>query len=494
MDFSELLLWASLVLTCIHFLHLLTRKDSGKVKLPPGPVPLPIVGNLFQIGDKPNESLAELAKKYGPLMTLRLGRVLTVVVSSSNMAKEVLQTHDQAFAGRTVPDAVRALNHNKASMVFLPPNSYWRKLRMICTTQIFTTQKLESSQVLRHQKVQQLVAHIGKNCVMGDSVDIGRAAFACTLNMLSNTVFSVDLVDPDSESAQDFKDTVWNIMEEVGKANLSDYFPFLRSIDLQGIRHRTAAVYRKVHVAFDGLIEQRLLSRASSKSPRMNDFLDVLLDHKENDDKFAINDLLLDLFVGGTDTSSNTLEWAMAELLRKPDAMAKAQSEIMQTISLEQRVEESDIARLPYLQAVVKETLRLHPPAPFLIPHRAESNVDICGFTIPKNTQVLINVWAISRDANIWPNPTTFLPERFLGSQVDFRGQDFELIPFGAGRRICPGLALGSRIVHLMLASLLRSFSWKLPDGTTPEDMDMRDKFGVTIKKAVPLRAIPINN
>ncbi|XP_077245708.1 geraniol 8-hydroxylase-like [Tasmannia lanceolata] len=495
MDYSDLVLWISLLYSCIHVLLILARKQSGKGKLPPGPVPLPIIGNLFKLGDKPNESLAELAKTYGPLMTLRLGCITTVVVSSANMAKEILQKNDKAFAGRTVLDAVRALDYNKASMVWQQPNSCWRQLRTMSNTQIFTTQRLDSNKELRWKKVQQLIDHIGKNCKTGQAVDIGRAAFACTLNLLSNTTFSVDLVDQNSESAQDFKALIWDIMEEVGKPNFSDYFPVLRLMDLQGIRRNTTAHFKKLYVLFDGLIEERLLSRASSNSTRMNDFLNTLLDYKQNsDDNFDIKALLLDILAAGSETSSNTLEFAMAELLRNPHTMAKAKSELLQTITLEQQVEESDIARLPYLQAVVKETLRLHPPVPLMIPHKAESDVEICGFTIPKNTQVLVNAWAIGRDADIWPNPNDFIPDRFLDSQVDFRGQDFELIPFGSGRRICPGLPLAYRMVHLMLASILHSFSWKLPDGMTPEDMDMQHKFGVTLQRAVPLRAIPIQD
>ncbi|XP_077239298.1 cytochrome P450 76T24-like [Tasmannia lanceolata] len=494
MDYSVLVLWFSFLLACIYAFHLLVRNGSDKGKLPPGPFPLPIVGNLFKLGDKPNESLAELAKTYGPLMTLRLGCVTTVIVSSANMAREILQKNDKAFAGRTVPDAVRALQYNEGSIVWLPSDSQWRKLRMIGTMHIFTTQRLDSNQGLRRQKVQQVLSHIGDNCTTGQAVNIGRVAFVSTLNLISNTTFSVDLVDLKSESTQEFKDLIWKILEEIGKHNFSDYFPLLRPIDLQRIRRRMTALLKKLHLVFDRLIEERVLYRASSNSLRMNDFLDALLDHKENnDEKFDIKALLVDIFTAGTDTSANTIEFAMAELLRNPDTMAKARSELLQTITLDQQVEESDIARLPYLQAVVKETFRLHAPAPLLI-HKAESNVDICGFTIPKDTKVLVNAWAIGRDADSWPNPAAFIPERFLGSQVDFRGQDFELITFGAGRRICPAINLAYRMVTLMLASLLHSFSWKLPNGMAPEDMDMRYKFGGTLQRAVPLCAIPIRD
>ena len=202
--------------------------------------------------------------------------------------------------------------------------------------------------------------------------------------------------------------------------------------------------------------------------------------------------MLQDLFVAGTDTTSRTLEWAIAELLHNPEKLLKARVELLQTIGKDKQVKESDITRLPFLQAVVKETFRLHPVVPFLIPHRVEEDTDIDGLTVPKNAQVLVNAWAIGRDPNIWENPNSFVPERFLELDMDVKGQNFELIPFGAGRRICPGLPLATRMVHLMLASLIHSCDWKLEDGMTPENMNMEDRFGITLQKAQPLKAIPI--
>lgn len=198
-----------------------------------------------------------------------------------------------------------------------------------------------------------------------------------------------------------------------------------------------------------------------------------------------------DLFVAGVDTTQDTIEWAMAELLRNPDKMVKARAELRQVIGEGVAVKESDISRLPYLQAVVKETFRLHPPTPLLLPHKVETPVNISGFELPKNTQVMVNVWAICRDPALWPNPTRFEPERFLGVEIDYKGTDFELIPFGAGRRICPGLPLGHRVVHLILGSLIHSFDWKLAN-ETPETIDMSEKLGFTLQKVKPLHAIPV--
>ncbi|XP_068640219.1 geraniol 8-hydroxylase-like isoform X1 [Aristolochia californica] len=473
----------------------LKNSSSLAGKLPPGPVPAPLVGSLFKLGDEPHRSLAVFAATYGPLMSLRLGQVTTVVVSSAAMAKKVLQRNDQSFAGRSVVDAVRVLGHEGASMVWLQPGQHWRRLRSLCNTCIFSSQRLDASQGLRRRKVEELLAHVSNSALSGKTVDIGKVAFVTILNLISNTVFSVDMVDIDSQTAQEFKDLVWAILEEAGKPNLVDCFPILRPIDPQGIRRRMRSYLQILHDVFEKEIQDREVSRSASKYRRRNDFLDALLDQKENGaelSRIELKSLFADLFVAGSDTSSDTLEWAMAELLRNPEAMARARSELGEIIGKGKQVEESDVCRLPYLQAIVKETLRLHPPAPFLIPHRAECDVEISGYTIPKHTKVIVNVWAIARDSKIWADPTCFKPERFLGSKVDYGGQHFELIPFGAGRRICPGLPLAFRMVHLLLASLLHSFCWTLPDGMGAEDLDMKEKFGITLQKSAPLVAVPL--
>lgn len=198
------------------------------------------------------------------------------------------------------------------------------------------------------------------------------------------------------------------------------------------------------------------------------------------------------MFAAGAETTSSTLEWALTELLHSPEALSKARSELEKQIGKGNPIEESDIARLPYLQAVVKETLRLHPAVPLLIPRKASVDVQISGFTVPKGAQVLVNAWAIGRDASTWENPYSFKPERFLGLDVDVKGRNFDLIPFGAGRRICPGLPLAIRMLHLMLGSLIKSFDWKLENEVTTENMDMEEKFGITLQKAQPLRVVPV--
>ncbi|XP_023891631.1 geraniol 8-hydroxylase-like [Quercus suber] len=496
MNFLSGIICLCLTWLLIQALHVISRSKAIPKRLPPGPTPFPLIGNLLELGDKPHKSLAKLSEVHGPIMSLKLGQVTTVVISSGAMAKEVLQIHDQHLSNRTIPDALRAHRHDEFSLPFIPVSTRWRNLRKICTEQIFSNKTLDAYQAIRHKKVQDLLADTHQSSLNGEAVDVGRAAFKTTLNLLSTTIFSVDLADPNSDTAREYKEIVWNVMKEIGRPNLADYFPVLKNMDPQRVRHRLAIHFGKILELFDRMVSQRLHLRKVCGSNTNKDVLDTLLniseENSEEMDKTKIERLFLDLFVAGTDTTSATLEWAMAELLHNPEALSTAKAELEQVIGKGNPVQESDIPRLPYLQAIVKETLRLHPAVPFLLPRKAQVDVEISGYIIPKGAQVLVNAWAIGRDRRSWDNEKSFMPERFLGSEIDVKGLNFELIPFGSGRRTCPGLLLAIRMLHLMLGSLVQAFNWRLEDGVKPVDMDMDDKFGITLQRAHPLRAVPI--
>ena len=290
-----------LILTCIFLqaLRAITRAKTRSTKLLPGPKPLPIIGNLHRLVDKPHRSLTDLAKIHGPLMTLKLGWVTTVVVSSAAMAKEILQTHDQSFSNRTIPDAIRAQQHHTIGLPWIPVSSPWRTLRQICNTQLFATKVLDANQNLRLTKVQDLLAHVNKSSLTNEAIDIGSAAFTTTVNLLSNTIFSIDLADPSSEMAREFKDTMCNIVEVAGKPNLADFFPVLRKVDPHGIKRQMTKQFGRV-VDLDRMINERLELRKLPSSIRHNDVLDTLLDiteeNKEEINKPHINRLLLVIF------------------------------------------------------------------------------------------------------------------------------------------------------------------------------------------------------
>ncbi|KAL1368950.1 cytochrome P450 76T24 isoform X2 [Arachis hypogaea] len=479
MEYLALLI-VSFVSISIIIHHIFIKSKLGvrtpkSTKFPPGPKPLPIIGNILELGTQPHQALAKLSQTYGPIMTLKLGTITTIVISSPMLAKQILQKYDQIFSYRTIPDTVKALDHHLYSVGWLPPSTQWRILRRVCATKVFSPLKLDSTEVLRQKKLRELMD------------------------------FVKDKTHYDSSKSQEFKDIIWGIGEESGRPNVVDFFPFLRFLDPQGARARMTKYTEKLIAFVDGLIEERLNLMAlemETTNKRGKDVLDsvleVMLEDNSQVTRLHVVHLFLILFMAGVDSTSITIEWAMTELLRNPEKLEKLRKELQCVLGKgeqnHEQIEESHISKLPFLRAVVKETLRLHPPAPLLAPHKAHEDVEITGFMIPKNAQILVNVWAMGKDSSIWEHPNEFMPERFLDSKIDIHGHDFELIPFGAGRRICPGLPLGYRSVHIALATLLNGYDWKLANGQKSKDLDMSEKFGLTLHKAQPLQAIPIKS
>ncbi|WJX13942.1 hypothetical protein P8452_04276 [Trifolium repens] len=473
-----------LLVTCIvtYLIGSLYARSKNSNKLPPGPSIFTIMSHVFELYYKPQQTLAKFAKFYGPVMLIKLCTEPTVIISSSDMAKEIFHANDSLFTDRSVPHNTTTHNHNNFSIVFLPFSPLWQHLRKICHSNLFSNKTLDGSTELRRMKLKDLMNDMHKSSLTGETVDIGRAAFKACINFLSYTFVSQDFV----ESLDDeYKDIVSTLLSAVGTPNIADHFPILKILDPQGIKRHTTKYVAKVFYALDIIIDKRMKLRQSEDYVSKNDMLDTLLDISKEDtqkmDKKQIKHLLLDLLVAGTETSAYGLERAMTRVVHDPRVMSIAKKELDETIGLGNPIEESDIDRLPYLQAVIKESLRLHPPAPMLLPRKARVDVEISGYTIPKGAQVLINEWAIGR-TEIWDDAHLFLPERFLGSEIDVKGRHFKLTPFGSGRRICPGSPLAVRMLHLMLGSLINCFDWKLENNMEPKDMNL-DK---------PLRAIPV--
>ncbi|XP_074288278.1 cytochrome P450 76AD1-like [Silene latifolia] len=499
MEFSILALIACIIFMCFHFAKILTKNSRTNFsdQLPPGPKPIPIFGNIFDLGEKPHRSCANLAKIHGPLISLKLGTVTTIVVSSKDVAKEMFLKNDQSLSNRPIPDSVRASNHDKLSMTWLPVSAKWRNLRKIAAVQLLSPQRLDASQNNRLGKVEQLLKYVQECAQKQKPIGISSAAFTTSLNLLSNSVFSKEFANYDSSASQEFKQLMWCIMVEIGRPNYADFFPILGYIDPFGIRRRLTTYFDKLIDMFQVVVRERQQDRLTNcyDVKPTNDILDTLLNIYEDNELSMgeLNHLLVDIFDAGTDTTASTLEWAMAELVKNPNIMTKVQNEFQQVLGNNcSLIKESDIPNLPYLQAIIKETFRLHPPTVFLLPRKAEVDVGLYGYTVPKNAQILVNLWAIGRDPKIWSHPEVFLPERFVGSTIDYKGRDFELLPFGAGRRICPGLGFANRMLSLMLANLLHSFDWKLANDMEPKDLDMEEKFGITLQKVEPLQVIPI--
>lgn len=479
------------------FIFLLLLRKKRNSRLPPGPLGWPIIGNILQLGDKPHESLFGLAQKYGPLMSLRLGCKLTMVVSSPSMAKEVLKNNDQTFSSRSINMAARTFAYQGTSLVWSPYGPHWRLLRRICNAELFSLKRLDALQHVRQEEVNRTIRSIFEDSREGRSVNMGDTVFLISLSLVGRMVCSRNVFHPGSKEAAEFKEMVWEVLKLTGTPNLSDLFPFLERFDLQGLKKGMKSLARQFDSLFDRIIEERLGDdNGAGVHHEGKDFLEIMLDLRKGGTQFTLENIkavLMDMFIAGTDTTSVTIEWAMAELLRKPAVMRKAQAELNEIIGREKRMEESDIVKLPYLQAIVKEALRLHPAAPLIIPRRSDNSCEIGGYVVPENTQVFVNVWGIGRDPSVWKEPLEFNPERFLECNTDYRGQDFELIPFGAGRRICIGLPLAHRMVHLVVGSLLHAFNWSIPGSNKDDDftIDMSEVFGLTLQKRLPLIAVP---
>ncbi|KAG9129211.1 hypothetical protein Leryth_006475 [Lithospermum erythrorhizon] len=476
------------------------NKKSKKLPNPPGPTPLPIIGHLHLLGEHYHKSLADLAKTYGPIMTLKLGFLNYVAITSPAMAKQVLQKKDLEFSGKWVAKALHAHDQYKYSVVMLPVEARWRSLRRSMNSAIFSGARLDVTEHVRENTIQELLNYCKSYSLRNEAVDLSVAAFMTTLNSLTSTIFSKNVMDPNLESSiRDMRDVMWNIAIEAGAPNLADYFHFIK-FDIQGVTRRLTNHFSRVLELIIDPIDERIQQRDSKggieKKNKYNDALDLLLsiidENPQDLDRTHMERLFLDLFIAGSDTTSSTLEWAMAELMKNPETMKLAKEELAQVVGKGKPIKERDVDNLPYLQCVLKETLRLHPPVPTLIPRLLkERDVELCGYTIPKGSKVIVNVWGISHDPNVWKDPLAFKPERFQESDLEVRGLDFELLPFGSGRRICPGLPFARRLLPVAIGSMINSFDWELEDGMKPEELDMEEKVGLTLKKAQALRAVP---
>ncbi|EEF47771.1 flavonoid 3-hydroxylase, putative [Ricinus communis] len=447
--------------------------------------------------------MAALAQVYGPLMHLRMGFVDVIVAASASVAAQFLKTHDVNFSSRPTNAGAKYVAYNHQDLVFAPYGPRWRLLRKISSVHLFSAKALDDFRHVREQEVGILTHALADACET--PINLGRLLNTCTTNalgrvMIGRRVFGDGSGGGDAK-ADEFKSMVVELMKLAGVFNIGDFVPAVEWLDLQGV----AAKMKKLHKKFDAFLSEMVeehKTSGSDGSEKHTDMLSTLVSLKEEDDgeggkltDIEIKALLLNMFIAGTDTTSSTVEWAIAELIRHPKILTQVRQELDSVVGRDRLVTEVDIAQFTYLQAVVKEVLRLHPSTPLSLPRMATESCEINGFHIPKGSTLLVNVWAIARDPKIWTNPLEFQPERFLPtgekSNVDVKGNDFELIPFGAGRRICAGMNLGLRMVNLLIATLIHAFDWELENGLKAEELNMEEAYGLTLQRLVPLIVRP---
>ncbi|CAL8156648.1 unnamed protein product [Prunus armeniaca] len=486
------------------FWFLWNRKSSKNPMppLPPGPRGLPFLGSLPFIGPNLHHEFTNLATIYGPIYKLQFGSKLCFVLSSPSILKQVLRDQDTVFANRDRTIAAQIVSYGCTDIAFGPYGPDWRRLRMVFVSHMLSKANLDASRALRKEEVLKSIGHIyGK---VGSPIDLGQFAFLTSINTVIRMLWGGTLeAENGADLGAEFRNVVAEMMELLGRPNVSDFFPSLARFDVQGIARRMKQLQSMTEKIFDSAIE-RQKSEAVEKDEGLDlkherkNFLHFLLelnDHEDGAKSITLQQLkalLLDIVVGGTDTTATMVEWVMAELIQHPDDLKKVQEELKEVVGLKNMVEESHIPKLHYLDAVIKETFRLHPALPLLVPRCPSQSTTIGGYYIPKGSVIFTNIWAIHRDPNLWDNPLEFRPKRFLNdppsNNFDYKGNKLEYLPFGSGRRMCAGLPLAEKMMIYVLASFLHSFEWRLP---TDAKLDLQDKFGIVTKKMTPLIVIP---
>eukprot|EP00262_Sarcandra_glabra_P000670 TRINITY_DN1080_c0_g1_i3.p1 TRINITY_DN1080_c0_g1~~TRINITY_DN1080_c0_g1_i3.p1 ORF type:complete len:503 (-),score=81.31 TRINITY_DN1080_c0_g1_i3:72-1580(-) len=466
-----------------------TQKLNGR--LPPSPPKLPIIGNLHNLigSAMPHHILMDLARKYGPLMHLRLGQISTYVVSSSEIAKEVMKTHDISFSSRPSLASPSILVYGCTDVAFSPYGDYWRQIRKICVMELLSTKRVQSFRLVREEEVSNLVQHISSK--VGSTLNLSEKLFAQSIDTISRIAFGSKCQEKEA-----FKEAAHQGTTLAQGFNIVDFFPSLGFVSvITGLKFRLEKSLATLDRILGKIIEEHRLT-TNKVEHKDEDLIDVLIRVQEESGLTNNNlkAIILDMFIGGTDTSSTIIDWVMAELMRHPRVMEKAQREVREVLGGKKKVEESDLKELNYLKLIIKETMRLHPPLPLLLPRESIERCEINGYEIPNKTRVFINAWAIARDPKHWENPNDFYPERFQDNLIDFNSQNFEFIPFGGGRRRCPGDVFGLASVDLALANLLYYFDWSLPDGMKPEDLDMSENLGIVSARKFSLDLVPISH
>uniref|UniRef100_A0A2K1XQ11 Cytochrome P450 family protein n=1 Tax=Populus trichocarpa TaxID=3694 RepID=A0A2K1XQ11_POPTR len=448
-----------------------------------------------------------MADKHGSAFTIRLGSRRAFVVSSWEVVKECFTINDKALASRPTTVAAKHMGYNYAVFGFAPYSSFWREMRKIATLELLSNRRLEMLKHVRASEVdigiRELYNSWANNSSSSVVVELKQWLEDLTLNVVVRMVagkryFGSAAASDDGEARRCQK-AINQFFRLIGIFVVSDALPFLGWLDLQGHERAMKNTAKELDAILEGWLDEHRQRRVSAgiKDEGEQDFIDVMLSLKEEgqlsnfqyDANTSIKSTCLALILGGSDTTAGTLTWAISLLLNNRHMLKKAQEELDLHVGKERQVEDSDVKNLVYLQTIIKETLRLYPAGPLLGPREAMEDCKVAGYHVPAGTRLIVNVWKIQRDPRVWTKTSAFLPERFLTSHgdVDVRGQQFELIPFGSGRRSCPGVSFALQVLHLTLARLLHSFELATP---MDQPVDLTESSGLTIPKATPLEVI----
>ncbi|CAI0405697.1 unnamed protein product [Linum tenue] len=466
-------------------------------KLPPSPPSaIPILGHVSLLKPPIHRTFHALAQDHGPIFSLRLGSRLAVVVSSASLAEECFTKNDVVFANRPELIMSKHIGYNYTTMTQAPYGDHWRNLRRIGAVEIFSAHRLNALLPIRREEVHRLASRLAAAGSFPRVVELKSAFHELTFDTMMRMVAGKRFYGDGDEQARDFREVIKEVVSRSGATNPGDFSPVLRWLDGGKFEKTVAGLARRTDSFLQKLIEEHRSKKEGLDSA--NTMLDHLLKLQESEPEYYSDKISSNLktcvllgvsqvmLLAGSDTSAVTLEWAMANLLNHPDILVKAREELDKQIGEERLVDEADISNLPYLRNIISETLRLYPAAPLLVPHVSSEDCVVGGYHLPRDTMLLVNAWAIHRDPNLWDDPTSFRPERYENGGKE----SYKLIPFGLGRRSCPGAGLAQRVVGFTLGTLIQCFEW---ERSGVEEVDMNEGKGITMPKEKPLEAICIN-
>ncbi|XP_009130004.1 cytochrome P450 71A14-like [Brassica rapa] len=490
----EIILISLCLATFLAFLllkPLLTRITTTKVKLPPSPRRLPVIGNLHQLSLHPHRSLHSLSLRYGPLMLLHFGCVPVLVVSSADVAHDVMKTHDIKFSNRPRTKTVNKLLNGR-EVAFSPYGEYWRQAKSICVMNLLTIKTIQSFENIRAEEINTMMKKLEKASSLSSPINLSELFTTLTNDVIRRIVLGRKYGS--ERGCYISQDIVRRFVELMGAFPLGDFIPVLSWIDrIRGLDKKVEEVCNEFDVFMEKLVQEH-----EDADEDRSDFLYILLSLQRDKttpielDRRDLKLILLDMLFGASVTTFTLLEWTMTELMRHHECMKTLQDEIRSVSAHNGYVTEKEVEKLKYLTLVIKEVLRLHPSVP-TIPRLLSEDVELHGYDIAAGTQVLINAWAIQRDIETWgPDAEKFRPERHLDLLVDFQGQNFKYIPFGSGRRRCPGIRFALALVEVTLANLVKRFDWRVEVGTMGDNKpDLAEAIGLDVCRKFPLVVCP---
>ncbi|KAK9748544.1 hypothetical protein RND81_02G065600 [Saponaria officinalis] len=488
----------SILLSVVIPLYLIKHYSAYKTrheKCPPSPPSRPFVGHLHLIKQPLHRALQDLSDTFGSIYFLKLGFVPTVVISCPSLVEECFTTNDIILANRPRRRSGKHLNFEWTTIGSASYGPFWRDLRRLASVELFSTVRLNMLSGIRDEEMRSLVKGL---FVLGKEERVqvemksrfSELAFNIIMRMVTGKrYFGAEIEGV--EEAKVFRKIASDVFALAGASNPVDFFPFLRWVPFQSMEVKMLAVRKKMDAFLDSLIEDCRRNRndgavkVGDRQAMIYNLLDLQASDPLNYSDKIIKGIIMIMSTAGTDTSAVTMEWALSLLLNNPDILHKARAEIDSVVGNNRLVDESDLSDLPVIHNIVNETLRLFPPAPLLVPHEASEDCSIGGYRVNKGTMVIINVWAIHRDPKFWDDPLLFNPERFKDTNSDALRSTW--IPFGLGRRSCPGANLANKVVALNLAALIQCFDWEKVGN---EDVDLSEGFGLTMPKVTPLEAM----